>query len=86
VSAPIVACALVEAIAPLLKTLSESLGAYAYVQYYPASDRHESFWAVSIHDHGKCFSGNDYSDPAQALMKANADRQAYAPVVLEQAA
>jgi hypothetical protein len=85
-SAPIVACAMVEAIAPLLKALSESLGAYAYVQYYPASDRHESFWAVSVHEHGKCFSGTDHTDPAQALLKANAERQAYATVVPEQAA
>jgi S-methylmethionine-dependent homocysteine/selenocysteine methylase len=66
---------MVEAIAPLLKTLSESLEAEAYVQWYPKSPASHAFWSVSIHAHGRCFAGTDDTDVAQALLKANASRQ-----------
>lgn len=79
-SAPIVACAMVEAMAPLLKQLHTALGAKATLQYFPASAESYEFWSVNIWDHGVCFSGDDRSDPALALIKANTKRQQHAPV------
>lgn len=84
-SAPTVACAMIEAMAPLLKQLTASLGAKASMQYFPASHTTPEFWSVMIWDHDACFAGDDMSDPVRALLKANEKRQAYTPALVRAA-
>jgi hypothetical protein len=74
-SAPNIACVLADAVGPLLAGLTDAMGCKADVSWFSASDRCHAFWSVNLHDHDRCFSGNDIDSPSRALMKANAQRQ-----------
>jgi len=77
VSAPSLACDLLDAIGPLLKSASTSLGCKVRLDYYPGTLGGDPFWCVVLHDENGCYQGIDHHSPSHALLKANNDRQSF---------
>lgn len=76
-SAPSIACDLLDAMGPLLKSASASLGCKVRLDYFPGNDDFDPFWCVVLIDEIGCYQGIDHKSPSYALLKANTDRQAF---------
>lgn len=76
-SAPSLACDLLDAIGPLLKSASTSLGCKVRLDYYPGNHDFDPFWCIVLHDENGAYQGIDHHSPSGALLKANSDRQSF---------
>jgi hypothetical protein len=75
-SAPTLACALLDAIGPLLKEACASLEAHVRLDWFPPEPGRDGFYQVSIHDCGRAFMAIA-DTPSRALLDANSERQTF---------